>query len=196
MAANREGVGNIKPVRALCPFYCVCNTCIHIYIYIAHGSGAHSRSLAWSSGGLRGTDVPLPGRLPGPALVGPLQGPLRVLGPPGGIRPGPAALAPRSRARRDSSAAAALPRREELRAEPRPLLAVGSDSGEGGGQENCRGEEEEAEGGQGRGPVAQMADAAQDQGRGGQVPPAGGSGRPFFRIRPPPSPPPPPGADA
>ena len=82
MAANREGVGNIKPVRALCPFYCVCNTCIHIYIYIAHGSGAHSRSLAWSSGGLRGTDVPLPGRLPGPALVGPLQGPLRVLGPP------------------------------------------------------------------------------------------------------------------
>lgn len=147
MAANREGVGNIKPVRALCPFYCVCNTCIHIYIYIAHGSGAHSRSLAW------GTDVPLPGRLPGPALVGPLQGPLRVLGPPGGIRPGPAALAPRSRARRDSSAAAALPRREELRAEPRPLLAVGSDSGEGGGQENCRGEEEEAEGGQGRGPV-------------------------------------------
>ena len=98
MAANREGVGNIKPVRALCPFYCVCNTCIHIYIYIAHGSGAHSRSLAC------GTDVPLPGRLPGPALVGPLQGPLRVLGPPGGIRPGPAALAPRSRARRDSIA--------------------------------------------------------------------------------------------
>ena len=53
-----------------------------VYIYIAHGSGAHSRSLAWSSGGLRGTDVPLPGHLPGPALVGPLQGPLRVLGPP------------------------------------------------------------------------------------------------------------------